>query len=94
MKTGELHSSSTGGSAKSPHLEGQNVRPATYKKRDWRQLCFILLAGLMIGSGMGAATKMLAPLMARARSSPVGTAKAKRKSLLPLGDTLVTKLTS
>jgi hypothetical protein len=77
-----------------PHREGQKVRLRTYKKRDRRQLCFILLAGLMIGSGMGVATKMLTPVMIGAKSAPVEITRAKRKTLLPLGDTLGTKQTA
>jgi hypothetical protein len=64
------------------------VRQTTYKHREWSFLVIIIVLGIVVGSSMGFAAKALAPVMVWAKSSPIETAKARRKSLLPPGSPL------
>lgn len=64
------------------------MKQATYNTRKWRELFVVILLGVMIGSGIGVAAKMLTPVMIWAKNAPIEAAKAKRKSLLPLRDPL------
>ncbi|MDP8920915.1 MAG: hypothetical protein M3O00_18930 [Pseudomonadota bacterium] len=70
------------------------MKQAAYNTRNWRELFVIILLGVMIGSGIGVAAKMLTPVMIWAKNAPIEAAKAKRKSLLPLGDPLGHKRTA
>lgn len=47
--------------------------------RHWGQLVWIVLAGLMVGSGMSTAAKVLAPMTVQARSTKLEPLKASGK---------------
>jgi len=55
------------------------MRGAAREARNWRQLLCIVITGLIVGSGIGGATKLLTPAIVQARAPTIETTKAHGK---------------
>ncbi len=57
------------------------MRHAAREARNWGQLLCIVITGLIVGSGLGGATKLLSPAIVQARTPLFETIKAHGKPL-------------
>jgi len=52
------------------------MRPAAREARNWGQLPYIVIAGLIVGCGVSSGAKLIAPVIVQARTPAIEAVKA------------------